>query len=63
LNLNQYFSSDYYDSTSIPESNNPFMAEEITHSRAWKQRSSRVIVQNMDVDVDVDVDEDEEEEE
>jgi hypothetical protein len=53
--------SNYYDPTSIPESNNPVMAEERTHSRAREQRPSRVPVQNMDVDVDVDEDEKEEE--
>jgi hypothetical protein len=31
------FSSDYYDPTSIPGSNNSVMAEERTHSRAWGQ--------------------------
>jgi hypothetical protein len=31
------FSSDYYDPTSIPESSNPVMAEERTHSRAREQ--------------------------
>jgi hypothetical protein len=46
--------SDNYDPTSIPESNNPVMAEERTHSQAREQRSSRAPVQNMDVDVDED---------
>jgi hypothetical protein len=55
------FSSDYYDPTSIPESSNPVMAEERTHSRALEQRPSRVPVQNMNVDVDVDEDEEDEE--
>jgi hypothetical protein len=54
-------SSDYYDPTSNPESSNPVMAEERTHSRAQEQRPSRVPVQNVDVYVDVDEDEDEEE--
>jgi hypothetical protein len=31
------FSFDYYDPTSIPESSNPVMAEERTHSRAREQ--------------------------
>jgi hypothetical protein len=47
-------SSNYYDPTSIPESSNPVIAEERTHSRAREQRPSRVLVQNMDVDVDED---------
>jgi hypothetical protein len=46
------FNSDYYDLTSIPGSSNPVMTEERTHSRARKQRPSRVPVQNMDVDED-----------
>jgi hypothetical protein len=37
-------SFDNYDPTSIPESNNPVMAEERTHSRAQEQRPSRVPV-------------------
>jgi hypothetical protein len=51
----------YYDPTSIPRSSNPVIAEERTHSRAWDQRPSRILVQNMDVDVDVDEDEEEKE--
>jgi hypothetical protein len=47
-------SSNYYDPTSIPESSNPVIAEERTHSRAREQRPSRVLVQNMDMDVDED---------
>jgi hypothetical protein len=43
-----------YDLTSIFGSSNPIMAEERTHSRARKQRPSRVSVQNIDVDVDED---------
>jgi hypothetical protein len=35
-------SSDYYDPISIPESNNPVVAEERTHSRVREQRPSRV---------------------
>jgi hypothetical protein len=54
-------SSDNYDSTSIPGSSNPVMAEERTHSRAREQRPSRISVQNVDVDVDVDEDDEEEE--
>jgi hypothetical protein len=54
-------SSDNYDPTSIPESSNPVMAEERTHSRAREQRPSCVSVQNMDVDVDVDEDDEVEE--
>jgi hypothetical protein len=54
-------SSDNYDSTSIPGSSNPVMAEERTHSRAREQRPSRILVQNVDVDVDVDEDDEEEE--
>jgi hypothetical protein len=37
-------SSDYYNPTSILGSSNPVMAEERTHSRARKQRPSRVPV-------------------
>jgi hypothetical protein len=37
-------SSDYYDPTSIPESSNPVITEERTHSRAREQRPSRVPV-------------------
>jgi hypothetical protein len=47
-------SFDNYDPTSIPESSNPVMAEERTHSRAREQRPSRIPVQNVDVDVDED---------
>jgi hypothetical protein len=46
------FSSDNYDPTSISGSSNSVMAKERTHSRARKQRSSRVSVQNVDVDED-----------
>jgi hypothetical protein len=53
------FSSDNYDPTSIPESSNPVMAEERTHSRAREQQPSRISVQNMDVDVDEDDEEEE----
>jgi hypothetical protein len=51
--------SDNYDPTSIPESSNPVMAEERTHSRAQEQWSSHAPVQNMDVDVDEDNEEEE----
>jgi hypothetical protein len=36
--------SNNYDPTSIPESSNPVMADERTHSRAREQRSSRAPV-------------------
>jgi hypothetical protein len=52
-------SSDNYDLISIPGSSNAVMAEERTHSRARKQRPSRILVQNMDVDVDEDDEEEE----
>jgi hypothetical protein len=52
-------SSDNYDPSSIPESSNPVMAEERTHSRAREQRPSRIPVQNIDVDVDEDDEEEE----
>jgi hypothetical protein len=38
------FSSDYYNLTNIPESSNPVMAKERTHSRAREQRPSHVPV-------------------
>jgi hypothetical protein len=37
-------SSDNYDPTSIPESSNSIMAEEITHFRTREQRPSRIPV-------------------
>jgi hypothetical protein len=45
-------SSDNYDPISISESSNLVMAKKRTHYRAREQRSSHILVQNMDVDVD-----------
>jgi hypothetical protein len=53
------FSSDYYDLTSIPESSNSVMVEKITHSRAWEQPPSCVLIQNVDVDEDENEDKEE----
>jgi hypothetical protein len=50
---------DNYDPTSIPESSNPVMDEERTHSRAREQGSYHIPVQNMNMDVDEDDEEEE----
>jgi uncharacterized protein YlxP (DUF503 family) len=59
ISIRAISSYDNYDPTSIPGSSNPVMAEERTHSRAQKQRPSRISVQNVDVDVDEDDEEEE----
>jgi hypothetical protein len=53
----QISSSDHYDScpTSIPESSNSVMAEEITHSRAGEQPPTCFSEYNMDQDEEEEV--------